>query len=122
MQILEKYNQNQKIKLARCKNTSIEMLDELVKDCNIKVRIEVYRRIDFEKIKEFLSNLNQEEYKVFKISTERERQKRNTELMVNAINNTIKVVMIISTIMVISIATLSILILSILKIGSVLNV
>ena len=122
METLEKCNQKQKIKLARCKNTSIEMLDELVKDCNIKVRIEVYRRIDFEKIKEFLSNLNQEEYKVFKISTERERQKRNTELVLNAINNTIKVVMIISTIMVISIATLNVLILSILKIGSVLNV
>lgn len=63
--MLKDYNKKQKIKLAKYQNTSIEMLDELIKD-DVEVKLEVYRRKDFNEIKDMLKNFNQEEYNFFR--------------------------------------------------------
>lgn len=65
MEILKGYSKIQKIKLAKCENTSIEMLDELIKD-DVEVKVEVYKRKDFYSIKDILKNFDEEEYKFFK--------------------------------------------------------
>ena len=67
MQILEGYSKKQKIKLAKYKGTSIEMLDELIND-DVEVKVEVYKRKDFCEIKDMLKNLDEQEYKLFKTS------------------------------------------------------
>lgn len=46
------------------------MLDELIKD-DVEVKLEVYKRKDFDEIKDMLKNFNQEEYKFFKIARTR---------------------------------------------------
>lgn len=65
MEILKGYSKIQKIKLAKQEDTSIEMLDELIND-DVEVKVEVYKRKDFYKIKDRLKNFDEEEYKFFK--------------------------------------------------------
>ena len=70
MKILDGYNKKQKIKLANYKNTSIEMLDELIND-DIEVKVEVYKRKDFYNIKDMLKNFDEKEYEFFNIVVKR---------------------------------------------------
>ncbi|WP_250277564.1 hypothetical protein [[Clostridium] colinum] len=122
MKILEGYNKRQKIKLAKYKNTSIEMLNELVKDEDIEVRIEVYGRKDFINIKDLITNLNQEEYEIFMVSIKREKEKNDFEYALNIVNNTTKIAIVISSLTVSVCIISSIILFSAIKLGEILNV
>ena len=95
--IKKEYNKKQKIKLARLSNTSIEMLNELVKDDDAEVRVEVYGRKDFIDIKGLITDFNQEEYELFIASIKREREKIDLEYALNVVNKTTKITMVILT-------------------------
>ena len=98
------------------------MLNELVKDDDTEVRIEVYRRKDFINIRELIIDLNQEEYEIFMISTELERQKNNFENALTVLNNSTKATMIILTSMVSVFIISGIVLFSAVKLGGILDV
>ena len=60
------YIDKTKIHMAKNKKTPINILDELLLEDIIDIRIEVYNRRDFEDIKPFLKNLNLKEFEIYK--------------------------------------------------------
>lgn len=57
-----------KIYVARNLKTPICVLDELLLEDSIDIRVEVYNRNDFEDIKYLLKNLDKKEYEIYQVS------------------------------------------------------
>lgn len=57
-----------KIYLAKNSKTPIHLIDELLLENVVDIRIEVYNRNDFEEIKPFLKNLDKKEYEIYQVS------------------------------------------------------
>ena len=93
---LEEYNIKQKMKLARYKNTPIDILDELLKE-DAEIRVQIYNRKDFYKIKDLLINFNEEEYNFFEMSIIKKFQFNLTSFLQLKIITIIVVVMFIAT-------------------------
>lgn len=57
-----------KIYLAKNSKTPIGILDELLLEDVVDIRVEVYNRNDFEDIKHSLKNLDKKEYEIYQVS------------------------------------------------------
>ena len=57
-----------KMYLSKNSKTPICMLDELLLEDVIDIRVEIYNRTDFEDIKPLLKNLDTKEYEVYQVS------------------------------------------------------